>query len=176
MRKRIVLLEKYLTGGGSRFSGRYSNLSRMKCVAGMVWNGSNPGRRRRFPYHWKIWGNEEGLFGNLHKREMREVLGALVLKTFFVPCLHKHLVTEKWIFNATFCIRIRRSSPRPGREVAVLHSKRKHVRSNSSYSKHSTGSKFCPSDGHRVHQYYAYCTRGDNKVRSPMLQLRRITR
>ena len=35
-----------------------------------------------------------------------------LLRTFFVPCLHKHSGTGKWIFNATFCIRVRRSSSR----------------------------------------------------------------
>ena len=58
----------------------------------------------------------------------------------FVPCLHKHLGTGKWIFNATFCMGIRvRARTEP---VSILHSKRKHVRSYSLYSTHLTRSEF----------------------------------
>ena len=66
-----------------------------------------------------------------------------VSKTYFVPCLHKHLGTGKWIFNATFCMCISRSSSRADTfVVAVLHSKRKHVRSSYSlYSKRLTCSQ-----------------------------------
>ena len=67
----------------------------------------------------------------------------LLLGTFVVPCLQKHLDTGKWTFNITFCIRIPRSSHCTDRAVSVLNSKRKHVRSYSLYSKHLTRTQFC---------------------------------
>ena len=68
----------------------------------------------------------------------------MLLKTFFVPCLHKHLGTGKWIFNATFCISIRRSSPRTGRGKLQFCARSENTFAVTVlYSKHLTRTQFC---------------------------------
>ena len=65
------------------------------------------------------------------------------VEDILVPCLHKHLGTgnefsmPRFVYAFAASIRVRAEA------VAVLHSKRKHVRSYSLYSKHLIRTQFC---------------------------------
>ena len=76
-----------------------------------------------------------------------------IVEDIFVPCLYKHLGTGNQ-FSMRFVYAFAAWVRAPAETVAVLHSKRKHVNSYSSYSKQLTRSEFGPS--RIIYKYYAY--------------------